>query len=74
MKHNFVHMKTIATPNLEVLKNLRVEKQQKKRGRPSKIRACLSFKSSTKKHCTEEQSHEQSQLHEEQPVLLVFIN
>ena len=32
----------------------------------------MSFKSSTKKHQTEEQSHEQSQLHvhEEQPVLL----
>ena len=66
----YSHMKTIATPNLEVLKNLRVEKQQKKRGRPSKKRACLSFKSSTKKRRIEEQSHEQSQLHEEQPVLL----
>ena len=68
----YSHMKTIATPNLEVLKNLRVEKQQKKCGRPSKKRACLSFKSSTKKRRTEEQSHEQSQLHEEQPVLLKF--
>ena len=63
------YMTTIATPNVEVLKNLRVEKQQKKRGRPSKKRAFLSFKSSTKKRRTEEQSHEQSQLHEEQPVL-----
>ena len=32
----YSHMKTIATPNLEVLKNLRVEKQQKNLGRPSK--------------------------------------
>ena len=66
----YSHMKTISTPNLEVLKNLRVDKQQKKRGRPSKKRACLSFKSYTKKRRTEEESQEQSQLHEQYPVLL----
>ena len=34
----------------------------------------MSFKSSTKRRWTEEQSHEQSQLHEEQPVLLKSTN